>query len=218
MKVGPFFFSKIVVGMHRGQMVPPISSNVQGDLLRELARDYPSLTQIPGGVLFSDPGKGRALIIDQARVEVSENGQHVSIASVDRMGDDLRKTVPLVSFPPPFGLRVEGTGTIQALEGLDPVSALKAHAPPDEAWSEIAGPCRFACVRYLFVTDDGGQRDVHVEPLFAQPDKFYVMVVTTTGMPSQSLDNALARARQEVGIMEHLSDRIVSDIVERQHA
>jgi hypothetical protein len=218
MKVGPFFFNKVAIGVHRGQIGPPVSSNAQGDLLRELARDYPSLTQIPGGVLFTDAGKGRALIIDQTRVEASENSPNISMETIDRMGDDLRKTMPLVSFPPPYGLRIEGTGTIQALEGLDPVVALKAHAPPDEQWTEIAGPCRYACVRYLFVTDDGGQRDVHVEPLFAQPDKFYVMVVTTTGMPSQTLDNVLTRARQEVDVMERLSDRIVSDIVAQQRA
>lgn len=215
MKLGPFFFSKLAIGMHRGQMGPAVSANVQGDLLRELSRDYPSLTQIPGGVLFSDPSKGRVLIVDQIRVEASENSPSISVTTVDRMSEDLRKTMPAVSFPPPYAVRIEGMGTIQALGGLDPVSALKAHAPSDDAWSDVAGPCRYACVRYLFATPDGGQRDVHVEPLFAQPDKFYVMVVTTAGVPRSSLDEAMRFARQEVDVIERVSDRIVSDIAER---
>lgn len=214
MNLGPFFFSKLAIGVHRGQIGPAVTPNVQGDLLRELSRDYPSLTQIPGGVLFSDPGKGRALILDQMRVEASENSPNISAATVDRFGEDLRKAMPAISFPPPYSLRIEGMGTIQALEGLDPVAALRAHAPPNEGWNEIAGTCRYSCVRYLFVTDDGGQRDVHVEPLFAQPDKFYIMVVTTTGMPRQSLDDVIRRSRQEVDVIERLSDRIVSDIAE----
>jgi len=215
MKLGPFSFSKISVALHRGTMGPPVAPNVQGDLLRELHRDYPTLTQVPGGVLFTDPAKGRALVIDQQRVEVSENSPTISAATIDRINQDFSKTLPFVSFPPPYGLRFEGVGTVQAMGGFDPVEALKAYAPPDDSWNQIAGTCRYACVRYLFVTPEGAQRDVHVEPLFAAPDRFYVLVVTSGGTPGPSLPETMQRAHQEMDVIERLSDRIVGDIADR---
>lgn len=188
---------------------------MQGDLLRELARDYPSLTQIPNGVLFTDATKGRALIIDQTRIEVSENGAHVSTNALEQMQADLHKTVPLIDMAPPYRVRVEGTGTIQALEGLDPGEVLRNYAPPNPAWDSVGGRCTHSCVRFLFTGPDGTQRDVHIEPLFAQPDKFYVMAVSMnapTGVPT--LERAMHVAQDEVGLIERLSDRIVSDIAE----
>ena len=186
-------------------------------MLRALGNEYPTLTQVAGGIFFSDPAKGRALIVDQTRVEVSENQPNLSPASVNRLTGDLQKAIPLLAFPPPYRVRVEGMGTIQAMEGLNPVEVLKAHAPPNAVWNEIAGPCAFACVRYLFTTEDGGQRDVHVEPLFAQPDKFYVMAVTMGGGEGwPSLDAAMNYAQYEVQLIERLSDRIVSDLAEPQ--
>jgi hypothetical protein len=200
--------------LYRNTISPPLAPNVQGDLLRELHRDYPSLTQIPNGVLFADPAQGRALIIDQTHVEASENNPHVSPAALGRMQADVRIAVPIVDFSPPYRVRVEGTGTIQALEGVDPAEVLLAHAPPQPGWDEIGGRCTHACVRYLFTAPNGVQRDVHVEPLFAQPDKFYVMVVSMNGnLGVDSLEVAMRQAQDEFDIIERLSDRIVADIV-----
>ncbi len=197
-------------------MSQPLGAGVQGDLLAQLHREYPSLTQIPNGVLFADSAKGRSLVVDQTRIEASENSPHVPVSAVDQMGSDLRKAVPIIDQGPPYRLRVEGTGTIQALEGVDPAAVLRAYAPPDPAWNAIGGTCTHSCVRYLFTTDAGLQRDVHVEPLFAVHDKFYVMVVSMdAGQGVESLDDALLRAQQEVAIIERLSDRIVSDLVAR---
>jgi hypothetical protein len=53
---------------------------------------------------------------------------------------------------------------------------------------------------------------MHVEPLFAQPDKFYVMVLSVPGSGSPTLDDAMGRARREAEIIERLSDRVVSDL------
>ncbi len=184
-------------------------------MLSALSRDYPSLTQIPNGVLFADGAKGRALIIDQQRIEVSENGAHVNPIAIEQMQSDLSKAVPLIDHAPPYRVRVEGTGTIQAFEGTDPGEVLRTYAPPNPAWDAVGGRCTHACVRFLFTGEDGVQRDVHVEPYFAQPDKFYVMVVSMSapaGVPS--LDNAMRAAQAEIGIIERLSDRIVSDIAE----
>jgi hypothetical protein len=195
-------------------MSPPIDANVQGDLLRELRHGYPSLTQIPNGVLFSDPAKGRAMIIDQTHVEASENSPHVAPAALDRLINDFRVAVPVIDFQPPYRVRVEGTGTIQALEGVNPAQVLLEHAPPRLAWDQIGGRCTHACVRYLFTDDAGIQRDVHVEPLFAQPDKFYVMAISINGAGVvDSLDAAMQQAHNEVDVIERLSDRIVSDLV-----
>lgn len=182
--------------------------------MRELHRDYPSLTQIPNGVLFSDPAKGRALIIDQTHVEASENSPHVAPSALERLQADVRIAAPIVDFTPPYRVRVEGTGTIQALEGVDPAQVLFAHAPPEPGWNEIGGRCTHACVRYLFTDETGVQRDVHVEPLFAAPDKFYVMVVSMNGNQGvQTLEAAMQQAHDEFDIIERLSNRIVSDLV-----
>lgn len=195
-------------------MSPPLDAGVQGDLLRELRRDYPSLTQIPNGVLFSDPAKGRAMIIDQTHVEASENSPHVAPSALERLVSDVSTAVPIIDFTPPFRVRVEGTGTIQALEGVDPAAVLLEHAPPDPGWNEIGGRCTHTCVRYLFTADNGVQRDVHVEPLFAQPDKFYVMIVSiNSGLGVDSLESAMRQAHDEVDIIERLGNRIVADLV-----
>jgi hypothetical protein len=54
-----------------------------------------------------------------------------------------------------------------------------------------------------------------VEPLFAQLDKFYVMIVSfSSGQGVASLDDAMQQAHDEVGVIERLSNRIVADIVE----
>ena len=213
-KLAPFSFTKIALGLYRNTVSGPLAPNVQGDLLRELHREYPSLTQIPNGVLFTDPAKGRALIIDQTRIEASENSAHVPLSALDQLESDLRKAVPILNYSPPYRVRLEGTGTIQTLEGVSPAAVLRSHAPPNPAWDEIGGTCTHACVRYLFTSVDGVQRDVHVEPLFAQQDKFYVMVVSMTGAPGlPTLDSALAQAQTEADIIERLSDRIVADIV-----
>lgn len=197
-------------------MSPPLESAVQGELLRELHRDYPSLTQVPNGVLFADPAKGRTLFVDQTRVETAENGAHVPVSAVDQMENELRTVVPIVDYAPPYRVRVEGTGTIQALEGVNPTQVLRSYAPPEPGWDAIGGRCTHSCLRYLFTADDGTQRDVHVEPLFAQPDKFYVMVVSFNGGQGvASLDDAMRQAHDEVGVIERLSNRIVADIVER---
>ena len=213
MKLGPFRFSKIAIALFRVSAGPALTPAVQGELLRELHREYPSLTQIPEGVLFSDAPKGRAFVIDRAKLELSEDSPASVALAIDRMRDDLRKTIQLLAFPPPYRLQVVGEGTIQALEGLDPVSALKTHAPPRDGWDGIAGRCNFAGVRYVFGTSDGERRDLRVEPLFAQPDKFYLSIVST-GEPQgvQSLDEAIAHARREAELMERLSDRITADI------
>lgn len=203
---------KLAVGLYRPAPVAPLSANAQAELLRELHNDYPALQQIPGGVLFSDPAKGRMLIIDQTKVESVENNPNSPLEAIDRMRGVLAKAVPVVQYPAPFHVRVDGAGTIQAMEGLNPTNVLMQHAQPHEEWNSIAGTCAFAGVRYIFRTPDGGQRDVHVEPLFAQPDKFYVMVVTAGGVGAPTLEAAIDRARNEATIIEHLSDRIVSDL------
>lgn len=111
-------------------------------------------------------------------------------------------------------MRVEGTGTIQALEGVNPAQVLLAHAPPGRHWDEIGGRCTHAAVRYLFTDESGVQRDLHIEPLFAQADKFYVMAVSMNGQQGvPTLDAAMAQAHDEIDIIERLSNRIVSDLV-----
>jgi len=215
-RLAPFNFTKIALGLYRntGALLAPAT---QGELLRELHRDYPSLTQIPNGVLFADPAKGRALLIDQTRVEASENSPHVPLSAVDTMQWDLQRTVPILDYAPPFRVRVEGAGTIQALEGVNPAAVLRAFAPPDPAWSEIGGECTHSCVRFLFTGADGVQRDVHVEPLFAQADKFYVMVTSFTAAPgAATLPAAFDEARNEIAVIERLGDRIVADIVDQR--
>jgi hypothetical protein len=215
-KLAPFNFTKISVGLYRNTTSPPLEAAVQGELLRELHRDYPSLTQIPNGVLFADPAKGRTLFIDQSHIETAASGAHVAVSVIDQMQSELRTVVPIVVYGPPYRVRVEGTGTVQALEGVNPTDVLRSYAPPEPSWDAIGGRCTHTCVRYLFTADDGTQRDVHVEPLFAQPDKFYVMVVSFNGGQGvASLDDAMQQAHDEVGVIERLSNRIVADIVER---
>jgi len=187
---------------------------VQGELLRELHRDYPTLTQIPGGAMFTDPPKGRVLIVDPTKIELTEMNTPSVSAAVDRMHEDLRKIVRVLNILPPFRIKVEGAGTIQALEGLDPVAVLKSYAPPRPSWSELVGRCAFAGLRYVFASEDGAQHDVHVEPLFAQPDKFFMTITNAAGpQGSSSLDEAIGTARHEAEIIERLSDRIVTDVV-----
>ena len=177
---------------------------------KELHRDYPSLTQI--GVLFSDPPKGRTLIIDQARVESTETsprsatqGSNGSVWSSENATHR--------AYPAPYRVKVEADGTIAAWEGLDPVAVLKHHAPPRPEWDDVGGVCRYACVRYLFSTPDGGQRDVRIEPLFQAPDRFYTSAVSMPGAAaSDTLDAAMERARQEADTIERLSNRLVADI------
>ena len=70
--LGPFSFIKLSVGLYRPAPAAPLSPNAQADLLRELHAAYPSLQQIPGGVIFSDPARGRVLLIDQTKVETVE--------------------------------------------------------------------------------------------------------------------------------------------------
>jgi hypothetical protein len=182
-------------------------------LLRELHRDYPTLTQIPGGAMFTDPPKGRVLIVDPTKIELTEMNTPSVSSAVDRMREDLRKIVPVLNVSPPFRLKVEGAGTIQALEGLDPVGVLKAYAPPRPSWTDLAGTCAFAGLRYVFAADDGAQHDVHVEPLFAQPDKFFITITSSTGPAGvTSLDAAIEHARHESDVIERLSDRMVNDI------
>ena len=211
--VGPFTFLKIAVGLYRFPPGQPLDPAVQGELLRELYRDYPTLTQIPGGAMFSDPPKGRVLIVDPAKIELTAMNTPSAHAAIDRMKDDLKKIAPALHVAPPFRLRVEGAGTIQALEGLDPVATLKAYAPPRPSWTDLVGRCTFSGLRYVFAADDGAQHDVHVEPLFAQPDKFFITITSSTGPQGvNSLDDAIEHALRESEIIERLSDRIVSDI------
>ena len=62
-------------------------------------------------------------------------------------------------------------------------------------------------------TDDGAQHDVHVEPLFAQPDKFFITITSSTGPQGvSSLDSAIDHIRNESEVIDRLSDRIVHDI------
>ncbi len=203
---------KLSVGLYRPAPVAPLSANAQAELLRELHAEYPSLQQIPGGVLFSDPPRGRMLLIDQTKVESVENNPNSPFESIDRMRGIFAKSIPVVQYPPPFHLRVDGAGTIQALEGLNPTQVLLQRAHPREEWNSIAGGCTFAGLRFIFRTPDGGQRDVHIEPLFAQPDKFYVMIISAAGSGSPTLEAAMDRARDETEVIEHLSDRIVADL------
>jgi hypothetical protein len=203
---------KLSVGLYRPAPVAPLSANAQADLLRELHDEYPSLQQIPGGVLFSDPPRGRMLLIDQTKVETVENNPNSPFDAIARMRGVFTKSIPLVHYPPPFHVRVDGAGVIQAMEGLNPTQVLLQYAHPHEGWNAIAGTCAFAGLRYIFRTADGGQRDVHIEPLFAQPDKFYVMIVSAGGAGFPTLEAALNQAREEAAIIEDLSDRIVSDL------
>ena len=191
---------------------PPLSPNMQADLLRELHRDYPALQQVPGGVIFSDPPKGRMLLIDQTKVESVENSPNSPFDAINRIQADFEKSIPVLQYTPPFHLRLEGAGTIQAMEGLNPTSVLMQYAPPSERWTELAGNCAFAGIRYIFRTEDGFQRDIHIEPLFAQPDKFYVMVLSVASTGAPSLADVMQRAREETEVIERLSDRVVSDI------
>ncbi len=192
---------------------PPLDPGMQGELLKELHRDYPSLTQIQGGVLFSDPPKGRTLVIDQARVESTETSPRSATQAIERISDEFQKTLRVVAYPAPYRVKVEADGTIQAWEGLDPVEVLKRHAPPRAEWDALGGTCKFACVRYLFATADGGQRDIRVEPLFQAPDKFYTSAASMPGANAcATLEAAMDRARQEADIIERLSDRLVADI------
>ena len=163
--------------------------------------------------MFTDPPKGRVLIVDPTKIELTEMNTPSVSAAVDRMHDDLRKILPVLNVLPPFRVKVEGAGTIQAMEGLDPVTVLKSYAPPRSTWSDLAGPCAFAGLRYVFAAEDGTQHDVHVEPLFAQPDKFFITITAAAGpQGSASLEAAIDAARHESEVIERLSDRIVNDI------
>jgi hypothetical protein len=214
--LGPFHFLKFAVGLYRFPPGQPLDTGVQGELLRELHRDYPTLTQIPAGAMFTDPPKGRVLIVDPTKIELTEMNVPTVSAAVDRMRDDLRKTVAILNVAPPFRMKVEGAGTIQAMGGLDPVVVLKAYAPPQASWSDLAGKCAFAGLRYVFTSENGTQHDVHVEPLFTQPDKFFITVSSSTGpQGAASLDEAIEHARRESDVIERLSDRIVADIAAR---
>lgn len=165
--------------------------------------------------MFSDPPKGRVLIVDPGKIELTAMNAPSVVGAIDKMHEDLRRIVPSLHVAPPFRLRVEGAGTIQAMEGLDPVAVLKAYAPPLPTWTDLAGRCTFAGLRYVFATDEGSQHDVHVEPLFAQPDKFFVTIVSSTGPQGvASIDAAIDHARHEAEIIERLSDRIVNDIAD----
>src|SRR5579872_1676255 len=84
---------KLSVGLYRPAPAPPLTANMQADLLRELHRDYPSLQQIPGGVIFSDPPKGRMLLIDQTKVESVENSPNSPFDAIDRMQTDFAKSI-----------------------------------------------------------------------------------------------------------------------------
>ena len=164
--------------------------------------------------MFTDPPKGRVLIVDPTKIELTSMNTPSVSAAVEHIHDDLRKIVPLLNIVPPYRLKVEGAGTIQALEGLDPVGVLKSYAPPRPSWSDLAGRCAFAGLRYVFASEDGTQHDVHVEPLFAQPDKFFITITAAAGpQGSTSLDDAISYAREESELIERLSDRIVNDIV-----
>lgn len=212
-RLGPFNFLKFAFGLYRFPPGQPLDAAVQGELLRELHRDYPTLTQIPGGAMFTEPQKGRVLIVDPTKIELTEMNTPSVSAAVDRMYDDLRKIVPILRVVPPYRIKVEGAGTIQAMEGLDPVSVLKSYAPPRPSWSELVGRCAFAGLRYVFASEDGAQHDIHVEPLFAQPDKFFLTITNAAGpQGSSSLEEAIASARYEAEVIERLSDRIVNDI------
>src|SRR5579864_5704270 len=123
--LGPFNFIKFAVGVYRFPPGQPLDSAVQGELLRELHREYPTLTQIPGGAMFTDPPKGRVLIVDPTKIELTEMNTPSVSTAVDRMKADLERIVPILGVAPPYRLKVEGAGTIQALGGLDPVSVLK---------------------------------------------------------------------------------------------
>jgi len=202
------------MGLYRFPPGQPLDAAVQGELLQELHREYPTLTQIPAGAMFTDPPKGRVLIVDPAKIELTEMNTPSVSAAVDRMHDVVRKIVPILHAAPPFRLKVEGAGTIQAMEGLDPVAVLKSYAPSQHSWSDLAGRCAFTGLRYVFASEDGTQRDVHVEPLFAQPDKFFLTITAAAGpQGSASLDEAIESARHEAEVIERLSDRIVNDIV-----
>lgn len=163
--------------------------------------------------MFTDPPKGRVLIVDPTKIELTAMNAPSVASAVERMQDDLRKIFPVLRVTPPFRMRVEGAGTIQAMEGLDPVAVLKAYAPARDSWTDLAGRCQFAGLRYVFAADDGTQHDVHVEPLFAQPDKFFITTSSLTGAQGvATLDAAIEHAREESEIIERLSDRIVNDI------
>ena len=163
--------------------------------------------------MFTDPPKGRVLIVDPTKIELTEMNTPSVSAAIDRMQEDLRKILPILNVATPFRLKVEGAGTIQSMEGLDPVTVLKSYAPPLDSWSDLAGRCAFAGLRYVFASEDGTQHDVHVEPLFAQPDKFFMTITAASGpQGSASLDEAIESARHEAEVMERLSDRIVHDI------
>ncbi|HYK54307.1 MAG TPA: hypothetical protein VEV38_12310, partial [Candidatus Eremiobacteraceae bacterium] len=87
--------------MYRFPPGQPLDAAVQGELLRELHRDYPNLTQIPGGAMFTEPQKGRVLIVDPSKIELTEMNTPSVSAAVDRMYDDLRKIVPVLHVVPP---------------------------------------------------------------------------------------------------------------------
>ena len=124
-KLAPFNFFKITVGLYRIVPGPPLDPGMQGELLKELHRDYPSLTQIQGGVLFSDPPKGRTLIIDQARVESTETSPRSATQAIERIGDEFQKTLTHVVSGPMPRERIEARRLLALGGGLDPVAVLK---------------------------------------------------------------------------------------------
>lgn len=211
-QLAPFRPASLTVGLYR-LSAAKIDVRVQRELLGVLHSEYPSLEQVPGGIEFSDKYKGKSLTVDLAKVELEDLDPDSYVVAIDHMIPILEKVLRSLTFPPPYRVRVEATGTIQGL-GSDPLESLRKRFGPEPGWfADVPGHAGPG-VRYALEAPDGSIRDYKIEPWFAKPGHFYVSATAFSPPTGEStLVGALDFARAEAERTRVLGDRIATDIV-----
>ncbi|MGA8474896.1 MAG: hypothetical protein WB681_07480 [Candidatus Cybelea sp.] len=167
-------------------------------LATRLAHIYPIQERRAGALNLMNPAMRKGVIVELARLQLSEDYVPDPRRAIESLETALEVALEVLAMRPPlpFGVVIDGvaTGDIRASEAITELLGAKAKTLTSLADNYIGTGLRSVYEK------DGRRYDARLEPLFADPSKFYMNIdANNFGLPANSRQEIISEVSRVHG-------------------